>query len=88
MLNTYYRNPPGLILPFVLIYSLQRWLILHTCRKPVFPPEIEATCNVEPGDPNVWPISRYTGEFANIPGRIERAEAKAEKRHRRMEKHR
>jgi hypothetical protein len=79
VLNTYYRNPAGLILPFVFILTLVRWVVLHTCLKPVFPPEIRATCKVEPDDPNVWPTPSCTGEFANIPGRIARAEARSKR---------
>src|SRR5690606_22002125 len=71
----------ALVFPFVLLYTLTRWIVLHTCRKPVFPPEIEATCKVEPNDPNVWPIPRSSGEFANtVPGLLEHAEAKARRK--------
>jgi hypothetical protein len=72
--------PPfqALLSPFVLLYTLNRWLVLHTCRKPVFPPEIEATCKVEPNDPNVWPIPKSSGEFAaTIPGMLKHAKARA-----------
>jgi hypothetical protein len=66
------------VMPFVLLYTLTRWVVLHTCRKPVFPPAIEATCQVEPNDPHVWPIPKSSGEFAaTVPGLFEHAKAKA-----------
>jgi hypothetical protein len=66
------------VFPFVLLYTLTRWVVLHTCRKPVFPPAIEATCQIEPNDPHVWPIPKSSGEFAaTVPGMLAHAEAKA-----------
>ncbi|QAU24426.1 hypothetical protein EO087_10845 [Dyella sp. M7H15-1] len=89
MRNYYAAGVPAplqvLVWPFVLLYTLTRWVVLHTCRKPIFPPEIEATCKVEPNDPNVWPIPPSSGEFAaTIPGVLKRAEARAT-RNRQME---
>ena len=67
-----------LVFPLVLLYTVTRWVVLHTCRKPVFPPEIEVTCKVAPDDPNVWPIPTSSGEFAaTVPGILERAEERA-----------
>lgn len=63
-----------LTFPIVLFFTLMRWLVLFTCRKPVFPPEVEATCQVEPNDPNVWPIPKSSGQFARtVPGLFEHA---------------
>ena len=74
-----------LVFPLVLLYTVTRWVVLHTCRKPVFPPEIEATCKVAPDDPNVWPIPTSSGEFAaTVPGILERAEEGA-RRHQQMQ---
>ncbi|MEN7531915.1 hypothetical protein, partial [Cupriavidus sp. DL-D2] len=58
--------------PFVLLYTATRWLVLHTCRTPRFPPEVEATCQIEPTDPDVWPVPRRCFETANsVPGMYE-----------------
>jgi hypothetical protein len=66
------------VFPFVLLYTLTRWVVFHTCRKPVFPPAIEATCQVDPNDAHGWPIPKSSGEFAaTIPGMLAHAEAKA-----------
>jgi hypothetical protein len=71
------------LFPLVLLYTLQRWLIFHTCHKPVFLPEVEDTCQVDPHDPNVWPIPRSISEFSSSE-RIARLKIKAEKRQQRM----
>jgi len=74
MMDIYYlgelpRIARILAYPFVLLYTLTRWFVLRTCRKPVFPPEVEATCQVEPDDPHVWPVARRCFEFADsVPG--------------------
>uniref|UniRef100_UPI002AB6F594 DUF6708 domain-containing protein n=1 Tax=Paraburkholderia bannensis TaxID=765414 RepID=UPI002AB6F594 len=67
--------------PFIGLFTVTRWLVFRTCKEPVFPPEIEATCEVAADDPNVWPIPESTGQFAaDIPGVMEYAEAKARRR--------
>ena len=81
--STYYAAglPPAiqlLVSPLVLLFTLTRWVVLRTCRQPVFPPDIEATCQVNPDDPNVWPMPQSSGEFAaTVPGLVEHAKAKA-----------
>jgi len=70
-----------LVSPFVALYTLTRWVVWHTCRTPVFPPEVEATCQVEPNDPNVWPVPPSSGEFATtVPGLMAHVEARARRR--------
>ncbi|WP_321888355.1 DUF6708 domain-containing protein [Paraburkholderia bannensis] len=70
-----------LLSPFIALFTVTRWLVFRTCKEPVFPPEIEATCEVAANDPNVWPIPQSTGQFAaDIPGVLEYAEAKARRR--------
>ncbi|MDR2851560.1 MAG: hypothetical protein LBV61_00630, partial [Burkholderiaceae bacterium] len=66
--------------PFLWLFTLVRWLIFYTCKKPVFPEEIEATCKVDEDDPNIWPIPASAGQFAQeIPGVLEYAEARAKR---------
>lgn len=42
-----------MFLPIWLTCIVGRWLAARTCEVPVWPPEIEADCRVEPGDPYV-----------------------------------
>ncbi|AIY41486.1 hypothetical protein LT85_2328 [Collimonas arenae] len=67
-------------LPLVALSAVTRWLILKTCKVPVFPPEIESECVVEANDPNVWPIPESSGQFAaENPAIMARAVERAEK---------
>ncbi|MHA7680551.1 DUF6708 domain-containing protein [Cupriavidus sp. PET2-C1] len=43
--------------PFILLDAICRWLILATCRDPVWPPDIEAACEPEPNDPYARPYA-------------------------------
>jgi hypothetical protein len=85
MMYTYYGAGFPLVIriiatPFIWLYTLTRWLVLLTCRQPVFPPEVEATCQVDADDPNVWPIPDSAGQFArDVPGVIEHAREKAKR---------
>jgi hypothetical protein len=40
---------------------LTRWLVLKTCRPPVWPEEIEAACRIEPNNPHRLPEPDYIG---------------------------
>ena len=53
--------------------TLCRWLTFKTCRKPVFPPEIEAECQIDPEDPYRLPEPRFMAEFASDPAIYARA---------------
>lgn len=61
-----------LFYPIVGLLTLVRWLTLNSCKTPVWPPEVEAECKVEPNDPHRWEEPSYQGEFANRPGSLER----------------
>ncbi|WP_413615348.1 hypothetical protein MRB56_21380 [Halomonas cupida] len=63
-----------LFYPIVGLLTLGRWLTLNSCKEPVWPPEVEAECQVEPNDPNRWEEPSYLWEFANRPGVAERNE--------------
>lgn len=39
------------LFPLLLLVSISRWLVMLTCRIPVWPPEVEAACAVAADDP-------------------------------------
>ncbi|RBD14119.1 hypothetical protein BRM22_22035, partial [Xanthomonas oryzae pv. oryzae] len=58
-----------LLFPFIGTFTVVRWLVFKSCKQPVFPPEVEAECQVEPNDPHIWPIPNSIGEFVTtVPG--------------------
>lgn len=61
-----------LLAPFVGAVTLCRWLVFKSCKEPIWPPEVEAECAIDPNDPNRWPEPAFMGEFANQPGVFER----------------
>ncbi|MGY0560032.1 DUF6708 domain-containing protein [Luteimonas sp. A277] len=63
-----------LFYPIVGVLTLTRWLVLNTCKEPVWPAEIEAESQVEPNDPHRWEEPNYIAEFADRPGVMERHE--------------
>lgn len=63
----------NLMFPIYGALTLCRWLTFKTCRKPVFPPEIEAECQIGPGDPYRLPEPRFMAEFASDPAIYARA---------------
>lgn len=54
----------NLLFPLYGGLTLSRWLTMKTCRAPVFPPEIEAECNIDPTDPHRLPEPSFMAEFA------------------------
>lgn len=42
-----------LMWPFNFLWGCARWISMHTCKVPVWPPEIEAVCPVDPNDPYI-----------------------------------
>lgn len=46
------------------LVTCMRWLVMQSCKDPVWPAEIEATSAIEPNDPHRWAEPRITGEFA------------------------
>lgn len=50
-------------LPFVLLTSATRWLVMKSCRTPVWPDDVEAECAVSPDDPYDLPQPIKEGEF-------------------------
>lgn len=51
---------------------ITRYLVLKTCKPPVWPANIEAKCAIEPNDPHRLPEPEYIGQFG-----VERERAKA-----------
>ncbi|WP_174963105.1 DUF6708 domain-containing protein [Burkholderia ubonensis] len=46
------------------LVTCMRWLVMQSCKEPVWPAEIEATSTIEPNDPYQWAEPKFTGEFA------------------------
>ncbi|AKO00703.1 DUF6708 domain-containing protein [Xanthomonas oryzae] len=68
-----------LLFPFIGTFTVVRWLVFKSCKQPVFPPEVEAECQVEPNDPHIWPIPNSIGEFVTtVPGLMSYAIRKAQ----------
>ncbi|UNE63790.1 DUF6708 domain-containing protein [Xanthomonas oryzae] len=68
-----------LLFPFIGTFTVVRWLVFKSCKQPVFPPEVEAECQVEPNDPHIWPIPNSIGEFVTtVPGLMSYAMRKAQ----------
>lgn len=63
----------NLMFPIYGLLTLSRWLTFKTCRRPVFPPEIEAECQIDPDDPYRLPEPRFMAEFASDPAIYARA---------------
>src|SRR5699024_7508212 len=49
-----------------LMYPLVacRWLVMKSCKQPVWPTDIETACGITPNDPHVLPQPSYHTEFA------------------------
>jgi hypothetical protein len=54
----------AILWPLAAPVILTRWLVLRTCKVPVWPAEIEAACRIEPNDPHHLPEPEYIGQFA------------------------
>lgn len=54
----------NLLFPIYGGLTLSRWLTMKTCREPVFPPEVEEECAIEPGDKHRLPEPSFMAEFA------------------------
>ncbi|WP_341871912.1 DUF6708 domain-containing protein [Holophaga foetida] len=46
-----------ILFPIRVLQSCARWLAFRTCKVPVWPKEIEATCTIEPDDPHVHDVT-------------------------------
>ena len=71
--TTFYPLRWNLMFPIYGVLTLSRWLTMKSCRAPVFPPEVEAECAIEPGDPYVLPEPSFMAEFATTRETDERS---------------
>ncbi|NLC21556.1 MAG: hypothetical protein GX771_06550 [Halomonadaceae bacterium] len=71
--TTLYPLRWNLMFPIYGALTLSRWLTMKSCRAPVFPPEVEAECAIEPGDPYVLPEPSFMAEFATTRETDERS---------------
>lgn len=60
-----------LFYPIVWSLTLVRWLVFKTCKRPVWPPEVEEESRIEPDDPHRWEEPSFFGEFVDA-ARLER----------------
>ncbi|WP_265920869.1 DUF6708 domain-containing protein [Cupriavidus nantongensis] len=51
-----------LMLPITLPWSMFRYLAMKTCKRPIWPADVEAACAIEPNDPFVLEEPRYAGD--------------------------
>lgn len=64
----------NLLFPVYGALALSRWLTFQSCRKPVFPADIEAECAIAPDDPYQLPEPSFMAEFAEDRAIYKRAE--------------
>ncbi|WP_052097440.1 DUF6708 domain-containing protein [Achromobacter sp. RTa] len=69
-----------LLFPIYGLLTLSRWLTFKSCRKPVWPPEVEASCAIEPDDPYRLPEPTFMGEFAQDDAKYQRAAERHQQR--------
>lgn len=70
-----------LLYPFYALVALGHWIVQKTCKEPVWPPEVEAECQIDPGDPFEIREPEFSGEF-DTPEAIERLKLKLKERER------
>ncbi|WP_147310515.1 DUF6708 domain-containing protein [Cupriavidus phytorum] len=51
-----------LMLPITLPWALFRYLAMKTCKRPIWPADIEAACAIDPNDPFILDEPRYAGD--------------------------
>ncbi|WP_338107465.1 DUF6708 domain-containing protein [Cupriavidus taiwanensis] len=51
-----------LMLPITLPWAMFRYLAMKTCKRPIWPADVEAACAIEPNDPFVLEEPRYAGD--------------------------
>lgn len=80
--TTLYPLRWNLMFPIYGALTLSRWLTMKSCRTPVFSPEVEAECAIEPGDPYVLPEPAFMAEFATTRETDERSAERFNQRQR------
>ncbi|SOZ63295.1 conserved membrane hypothetical protein [Cupriavidus taiwanensis] len=51
-----------LMLPITLPWAFFRYLVMKTCKRPIWPEDVEAACTIDPNDPFVLEEPRYAGD--------------------------
>ena len=72
----------NLMFPVYGLLTLSRWLTMKSCRSPVFPPEIEAECAIDPDDRYRLPEPSFMAEFAEDEMIYARSEERLRERQR------
>lgn len=63
--------------PIIYWLAATRWLVMHTCKLPQFPPDVEEQSHVAADDTEVWPIPDHISQFdKTVSGVAERDRAR------------
>lgn len=54
----------SIFMPLIGLTTLTRFLVMKSCKPPIWPAEIEAACVIEPNDPYRLPEPAYIGQFS------------------------
>ncbi|TAM33599.1 MAG: hypothetical protein EPN68_01055 [Rhodanobacter sp.] len=61
----------SIFMPLIGLTTLTRYLVMKSCKPPVWPAEIEAACAIEPNDPYRLPEPDYIGQFSETDPHFE-----------------
>jgi len=66
---------------FMILVTLTRWLMMKSCKQPVWPAEVIAESTIEPNDPYVWkePNSNARYAFKKNPDLYEKMQARVKR---------
>lgn len=77
----------AIFMPLIGLTTITRYLVMKSCKTPVWPDDIEAACAIDPDDPYRLPEPAYMSEFAgydpNFEDNMRRLKEKDEERLRR-----
>lgn len=78
-MQAYSKMKLTILAPFIYSLAASRWLVMKTCKVPVWPTDIEKECQVDPNDPYDMPRPAYMAEFHEQDLAAEEANAKSSK---------
>lgn len=61
----------SIFMPLIGLTTLTRYLVMKSCKPPVWPAEVEAACAIEPNDPYRLPEPEYIGQFSETDPHFE-----------------
>lgn len=61
----------SIFMPLIGLTTLTRYLVMKSCKPPVWPAEVEAACAIEPNDPYRLPEPEYIGQFSETAPHFE-----------------